>query len=251
MSTHLIIPDGHSKPGVSNRRWDWVSKLAYDLRPDVIVNLGDAADMDSLGLHDKGKVLFEGKRYRADLDAALDADDRLFHQFRKNQKGMPRRVRLIGNHEQRIILASERASEFHGFISLDDLELDRNYSDVVEWQGQTPGEIMIDGVTFTHYAVNNMGKALSGVHHAHALVSKKHCSVTVGHSHQFDMKVHTRMDGQKMIGLVAGVFQEHFSNYAGANNKDWWRGVIIKRHVENGTYDLQQVSLASLRREYS
>ncbi len=251
MATHLIIPDQHAKPGENNRRFDWIGKLAYDLKPDVIINMGDGADMDSLGLHDKGKVLFEGKRYRADLDAALDADDRLFAAYRGNQKGMPRRVRLIGNHEYRITLAAERASEFHGFISLDDLELGRNYTDVVDYEGQTPGSITIDGVTYCHFAVNNMGKALSGIHHAHNLVTKKHCSVTVAHSHQFDMKVHTNMQGRKMIGLVAGNAQEHFANYAGQNNKDWWRGVIVKRQVENGTYDIQQVSMEALRREYA
>ncbi len=251
MATHLIIPDQHATPGANNRRFDWISKLAYDLKPDVIINMGDAADMDSLGLHDKGKTRFEGKRYAADLEVAHDAQARIMHQFRINQKGMPRRVYLIGNHEYRITLAAERNSEFHGFLSIDDLGLDQNWSEVVDYEGQTPGTIEIDGVTYCHYAVNNMGKALGGIHHAHSLVIKKHCSVTVAHSHAFDYKVHTTMQGQQMIGLVAGNFQEHFAHYAGQNNKSWWHGVIIKRHVENGTYDLQQVSLETLRKEYS
>ncbi len=251
MATHLIIPDQHAKPGENNRRFDWIGKLAYDLRADTIINMGDGADMDSLGLFDRGKVLFEGKRYRADLDAAHDAQERIMHQFRINQKGMPRRVYLIGNHEYRITLASERASEFHGFISIDDLDLERNWSEVVDYEGQTPGSIEIDGVTYCHFATNNMGKPLGGIHHAHSLVTKKHCSITVAHSHAFDYKIHTTMQGRKLHGLVAGNYQEHFAAYAGQNNKDWWRGVIIKRHVENGTYDLQQVGLETLRREYS
>ena len=251
MRTHLIIPDQHATPGESNRRFDWMGQFIYDLRPDVVINMGDGPHMDSLSVYDRGTVRFEGQRYKADIEVAVDADERMFHVVRKHKKAMPRRVRLIGNHEQRIIRASERASEFYGFLTLDDLQLDRNYDEVVEYDGQTPGSCIIDGVTYSHYAVNNLGKPLGGIHHAHQLLSKKHCSITVAHSHMFDMKVHTRMDGQKIIGLVAGVFQEHHSDYAGHNNRDWWRGVVVKREVENGTYDLEQVSLARLRREYA
>ena len=251
MATHLLIGDQHATPGESNRRFDWIGKFAYDLKPDVIINMGDGAEIGSLSLFDRGKVLFEGQRYRADLDVAHNAQERIMHQFRINQKGMPRRVYLIGNHEYRITLASERAAEFHGFIGIDDLDLERNWSEVVDYEGQTPGKIIIDGVTYCHFAVNNMGKALSGIHHAHGLVTKKHCSVTVAHSHRFDHKVHTRMDGQKIIGLVAGCALEHSPAYAGVNCHEWWRGLIVCRHVEKGTYDLEQVSMEALRKEYA
>ena len=63
MSTHLIIPDPHVKMGVSNDRLIWAGKFARELKPDVIICLGDWVNMDSLSHFDRGKKAFEGRRY--------------------------------------------------------------------------------------------------------------------------------------------------------------------------------------------
>jgi hypothetical protein len=44
------------------------AKPSVDYRPDVVVNIGDFADMPSLSTHDKvGSKYFEGKRYKDDI----------------------------------------------------------------------------------------------------------------------------------------------------------------------------------------
>ena len=48
MTTHLIIPDGHTHPDYNNDRFTWLGKLIVDLQPEVVVNIGDMADMASL-----------------------------------------------------------------------------------------------------------------------------------------------------------------------------------------------------------
>jgi hypothetical protein len=47
------------------------------------------------------------------------------------------------------------------------------------------------------------------------------------------------------------VYQDYKSEWAGEVNKLWWRGVVIKRNVENGAYDPEWVSIERLKREYS
>ena len=53
------------------------------------------------------------------------------------------------------------------------------------------------------------------------------------------------------MGLCAGVFNERHMTWAGEMNKLWSRGIVIKRNVDRGVYDLEWVSYERLRKEYS
>jgi hypothetical protein len=248
---HLVIPDPHACPGKSNRRAEWIGRLILDIKPDTVVVLGDSADMPSLCSYDRGKKSFIGRTYKKDIDAHGDFQERLWDTCRKGKKRLPRRVTLIGNHEQRIERAIEVQPELEGIIGYNDLQLAHFYDDVVHYEGATPGSIEIDGVTYAHYLVSGIsGRPLSGEHHAHAILSKKHSSCVVGHSHLLDYCVRTRQDGRKIMGLVAGCYQEHESSYAGSANKLWWRGVCVLDDVEKGTYNLKTISLEKLRKTY-
>ena len=99
MATHLVIGDPHCTPKASNDRFLWAGKFARDLKPDTIICMGDFASMDSLSSYDKGKKSFEGRRYKKDIDHAHDALDK----FNKGLEGRrPRKIMLLGNHEERI-----------------------------------------------------------------------------------------------------------------------------------------------------
>ena len=52
------------------------------------------------------------------------------------------------------------------------------------------------------------------------------------------------------VGLVVGCYKGASEAWAGQSNNDWWKGVVIKRNIEDGMYDTQWVSLEALRREY-
>ena len=73
--THLIIPDTQAKPGVPMDHLGWIGEYIVERKPDVIVHLGDHADMPSLSSYDVGKRVFEGRRYVADIEAANAAFD--------------------------------------------------------------------------------------------------------------------------------------------------------------------------------
>ena len=102
MKVHLVIPDAHAHPDHPNNRADYVGRLIAELKPDVVVDLGDTADFPSLSSYDKGKRSFAGRSYRRDIDSHNEYQDRLWHPIKRAKRRMPLRVRLIGNHEQRI-----------------------------------------------------------------------------------------------------------------------------------------------------
>lgn len=249
--TIIVIPDSHAKPGVSNRRAEWVGKLVLDIKPDIVVDMGDTADMESLCSYDRGHKSFQGRTYAKDIEAHNDFQDRLWSTVRKAKRKQPRRVRLIGNHDYRIERAIELSPELEGAISLEDLQLNHYYQDVVHYEGSTPGTISLEGITFAHYLTSGVaGRPISGEHLAHSLLTKKFTSCTVGHNHTFDYCVRTSANRKKIMGLCAGVYQEHFSSFAGEANHLWHRGVAIKRNVVDGMYDLEWVSIERLKKAY-
>src|SRR5690242_10114791 len=100
--SHLVIPDPHAHYQHANTRADWLARLIIDRKPDVVVCLGDLADMPSLSGYDRGKRTFQGRTYRQDIDSALEFNDRLWAPVRATKKRLPLRVILEGNHEHRI-----------------------------------------------------------------------------------------------------------------------------------------------------
>lgn len=250
--THLIFTDAHAHPDHHNKRAEWLGKLIADVRPDVVINGGDAADMPSLCSYDKGTKAFHSASYARDLAAHGDFQERLWDTVRATKKKLPVRIALIGNHEQRIGRALNVQHELEGTIGYEDLELERFYDEVVEYTGSTPGTIDVDGICYAHYMVSGIsGRPVSGEHPAYSHLTKFHTSCVVGHSHLLDFAQRTRADGRKINGLVAGCFSDWFHSFAGTGGGLWWRGACILKNVEDGYYDLETVSLDRIRKEYS
>jgi hypothetical protein len=250
MTTHLVVPDQHAHPDYDNSRADLLAKLIIDLQPDVVVNIGDAADLPSLSSYDKGKRSFQGRSYRKDIEAHLEFQERMWEPVKRRKKRLPYSIVFEGNHEHRIEKALDLSPELEGTIGFKDLEFDKYYNEVVRYEGSTPGVKTIDGISYAHYFISGiMGRPLSGLNPAKSLVDKRHRSSTCGHSHLADWYV-TSPDGVPVMGCVAGVFQDYDAPWAGESNKLWWRGIVIKRNVNNGSYDPEFISLDRLRKEY-
>ena len=249
--THLFICDSHAHYKHHNKRAELLGHLINDIKPDIVIHGGDSADMPSLSSYDRGKKSFQGRTYRADIDAHLDFSERLFHIIRKQKKKLPRFVFLEGNHENRIKKAINLQPELDGTITFDDLELGRYYDDIVEYNGGSPGIIQLDGINYAHYFISGvMGRPISGEHPAYSLLSKQFNSCSAGHVHTADYAIRTTAQGKKIHGTVGGCFQDYDSDWAGEANRLWWRGLVVKRNVSDGNYDPQFISLDWMKRNY-
>lgn len=252
MKTHLVISDFHAHPDHNNTRSDWLGRLILDLKPDVVVNLGDWADMPSLSSYDKGTKGFQGRTYQKDIDCANEALDRLYNPIKQAKRKRPRMVSFIGNHEQRITRAISVQPELEGTIDLKNIELGRYSSTIVDYEGLYPGTLDIDGVSYSHYMVSGvMGRPIGGERHASTLITKKLTSCTVGHTHIFDFHLRPRPDGSKAQALVSPCSMDYDADWAGQSGKMWSKGVVIKRNVQDGMYDMEYVSMERLAKVYS
>lgn len=106
--SHFILPDVQAKPNQDFTFLTCAGKFVAEHKPDVIICIGDFADMPSLSSYDKGKKSFEGRRYTDDIKAAHNAMKAFMQPIwdeqnsqRKNKKKIykPRMVLTLGNHE--------------------------------------------------------------------------------------------------------------------------------------------------------
>jgi hypothetical protein len=248
---HFVIPDVQAKPG---NNFDYLRAAGHyivEKKPDVIVCIGDFADMESLSLWDKGKKKSEGKTYAADIEAAKEAMDSLLDPVRQEQARLkrnkektynPRMVLTLGNHEHRISRAINDDRKWEGVISLDDLP----YQD---WEVYPFLDVAcIDGIAYSHYF--GSGVMNNPINTAAALLSKKHMSCFAGHQQGRQIAYGKRADGKEMTAIICGSFYEHDEDYLGPQGNQHWRGAYMLHEVNDGSFDEMAVSLRFLKERY-
>ncbi len=242
--THIIVPDSHAHPDFNNNRYTWLGKLIADVQPDVVVDIGDFFDMASLCSYDKGKKSFEGRRYHRDIAAGVEAQDRMFKPIKARKRKLPRFVRCLGNHEDRINRAISLDPILDGTIGLNDLQSAEYGFEQYDYKTL----VNVDGVNYSHVLTSGV-KGLP-VTSANLMLAKQHESCTMGHAHTFDYSIQAKASGGHLHGLICGVFQDYHADFAGPANEMWRPGVVVKRNVEAGNYDLEWISLKRLMEAY-
>jgi Calcineurin-like phosphoesterase len=249
--THMVIPDCQAKYGENFDYLMHVGQYMVDKKPDVVIHLGDFADMESLSSYDVGKKSFEGKRYVKDLEAAREAMDRLLSPLReynikakKNKEKLykPRLVLTLGNHENRIARAVNDDAKLEGLIKLEDLPY--HDWDVIPFLKP----VFIDGIAYCHYFPTGvLGRPATT---ASAMVSKLHMSCIAGHQQGKQVAYGKRPDGSTITCIIAGSCYEHDEPYMDFQTNHHFRGILMLHEVNNGTYDEMFVSLKYLRKKY-
>lgn len=251
---HLVIPDTQIKPGVPLEHIDWIARYAVEKRPDVIVIMGDWADMPSLSSYDVGTMKAEGQRIKADIKVANDALERFKAPI---QAEMDRRIKqhlsrwepeleaLEGNHEHRIMRAVNMDPKIEGLVHPADLkfrELGFRVTPFLEVR-------VIDGIAYSHYFASGvMGRPITT---ARQLLLKQHMSCFAGHQQGRDIAYAKRADGRKMTAIICGSCYLHDEDYLNPQTNQHWRGVYMLHEVVDGQFDEMPVSLNFLREKYA
>lgn len=253
--TAVVWTCGHSDPGVSNERFDWLGKFIEDIKPDFTVDLGDSHDMRSLNSYDERypKAVC-AQSYEADVEHAIDSEERIWGNYKKKKKKRPYRFKLQGNHEYRldkaIALNPRIAGNKYG-ISHDHFGPTYYSEEYHAYSNSAPALVDIEGITFAHFvASGNYGAAIGGEHHAHSLLKKLACSAVVGHSHKLDFHRQAGARPNAIQAVVTGCYKGREEAWAGQANNDWTAGVSVFRNIRNGDFDWQWVGISELKREY-
>jgi hypothetical protein len=252
-SKHLVIPDTQVKEGVPLDHLEWCGKYMVEKKPDVVVMIGDFADMESLSMYDVGKRSFEGRRYKKDIEVTHKAMELLLNPLREfNDKARrnherqyhPRMVLTLGNHEERILRAVDADPKLEGIIQISDLKYEEFGWEVIPFLKP----VIIDGISYCHYYPSGqMGRPTTT---ARAILNKMHMSCIAGHQQGRDIAYGKRADGSNITTIIAGSFYQHDENYLSPFTNQHWRGVVMCHQVDNGSFDEMMVSLDYLKRKY-
>lgn len=259
MTTHLLISDCQVKPDDPIDHLTALGNYIVEKQPDVIINIGDFADMASLSSHEKaGAKYFENKRYTKDIEAARRGMDALLNPMReynarqrrsKHAQYKPRMVMTLGNHEHRIdrCIQSDPV-KLEGVLSTKHLQYEKDWE---VYPFLVPVEI--DGILYAHYYVNP--DSLTG-HPIGGTINNKllhlGCSFSQGHQQKQQYGTKYNAKGECWHGLVSGAYYQHDEGYMGPQkNKQHERGVVMKHEVRDGGYCPMFVSLDFLMENYS
>lgn len=241
----LMIPDVQCKPTVDSSHLEHIGNYIAEKRPDVIVNIGDFADMSSLSSFDIGRKSFEGRKYKDDIENAKECMSVLVKPFKKLRNYKPRMEFTYGNHEERILRAIESDRKLEGTITLEDLQYEK-----FGWKVHSFLEpVIIEDIAFCHYFPSGqLGRATSS---ARAILNKMHMSCISGHLQGRDIAYAKRADGRQITAIIAGSAYTHNEDYLSPLTNQHWRGILVGHEMNKGSFDDMWVSLGYLEKEYA
>lgn len=252
MTDILVFSCAHADPRKTNERFNWLGEYLYDTKPDMVIDLGDGADMNSLNSYDTRypqRLLM--KSYEDDVETYVDSQERLRHKFKKNKRKLPTWIGHEGNHEHRIKKYLEENTALAGSkygVSFGHLQTKTFFNEYHEYENSAPAISNYHGVEFSHFfSSGNYGSAISGIHHAYTLINHRHNSAVCGHSHKRDVYF---KDAPGSIGMVVGCYKGGKESWAGQSNNDWWNGVVLMKDVDNGRFEPEFISMKSLEEAY-
>ncbi len=253
MTRHIVIPDCQIRPGDNLDFLKAIGNYVVEKRPDVLINIGDFADMPSLSSYDVGKKSFEGRRYIADVEAAKAGMETLMgplKRFNEKQRRtkhvqyVPRLVCTLGNHENRINRAVNDDPKLEGVLSVNDLAYESFGWEVHDFLNV----VVINGVAYSHYFVTGVaGRPASS---AAAQLRKTNMSSIAGHQQGRQVAYASKADGARITAIIAGSCYENHQEYLGPQGNQHWNGLVVLNEVKDGSFDEMFVSLDYLKRKY-
>ena len=167
----------------------------------------------------------------------------LFWDTLKRMKKRPTFHLHGGNHEHRLHRLIDDHPILDGVLS-DDL-LNRDGWEFYPFKSVNE----ISGVYFTHYFyAPYTGRAYGGT--AHNILRNVGLSFVQGHRQGKDVAARSLPNGQVQRALICGSCYLHREDYLGPQAKESWQGIIVLNDVDDGDYDMMELSLKYLCRRY-
>jgi hypothetical protein len=243
----IVLPDVQARDGIDFSFLTSIGNFIVKEKCDVLVNIGDFSDMESLSTYDRGLKSFEGKRYTKDIWAAREAMDALLKPIyderarlkrNRDKRWDLRMILTLGNHENRINRATNEDSKLDGLISTDDLP----YQD---WEVFKFLEVVvIEGVAFSHYFTSGlMGRPIGT---AQQMINKLHMSAFAGHQQGRQVAYGKRGDGKPITAIICGSCYEHNEEYLGVQGNNHFRGLYVLNDVKDGSFNEVAVPLSTI-----
>lgn len=221
----LVFGCAHDSPGTDKVRFGNAGKLAAELSPDFIIDLGDTMDLDSLSTHAIPGSLDDRQRpaFKSETASLTEAQD-LFDRFAPSGDEVPR-FHLHGNHENRAWRYEQNNPTAQGVFTT---EIDQVYARF-GWTVKAFREwLYINGVGFTHAPINGMGREVGGVNANQTVAREATHSVVWSHTHKHEQVNRAKFGIGNAVQIYnTGSFmqQGYLKAYAGLSMTGWTYGI--------------------------
>jgi hypothetical protein len=170
----------------------------------------------------------------------------------KATKYQPRVIWCLGNHEEWLYKYVSQNPELEGHMDvIADLGLASRVPDCKLEIIPYKNYIDIDGVMFTHAPIAGNGQAVSGKYALSRAAELTSMSMVFGHLHRFEtLNIHRHGSGKLIQLLSAGAYFDAPDEYAEGCTQNYWKGITLLRTYEEGRFDIEQISLERIYKEY-
>ena len=249
----FVIGDTHDSPHIPDkRRFGWFSKHINNIKPDVVVHIGDLVTFDSCTHYIKDDTYTARieKPYFVQEMRSLDGALEEFDHWLENKK-IPKYI-TMGNHERRLWRYEDKNPSFYGLGQKEFLGTLKKY----KWQVIPYGTyLMLGGVGFIHAPLNPMGKEYGGEASERQVANKSKIDIVFGHSHRAqDNRVakisNKKNDFTRIVNVGCSLPYNHIESYARHSLTGWTYQVseiiIWDEHIQ----EVHNVSMQRLEKEY-
>lgn len=212
----LVIADTHLSPFHQDLdTWRMLAKYAIKTKPDIIVHLGDVADMDSLCWLKNQRGPYTTDEELDCVARHLDAFEDILQQDRNRCRRQhitmyrPTKILCLGNHDVR-----------NGFTGIDDIFTDRNW-DVFDYGVA----VNIDNVYFSHCMAKGLTSNACGT--SDEILENWHGNIVCGHGHKCDYaETYSLSDHAILKAIKCPVFSNRcgLGLWAGQSRMKWSTG---------------------------
>lgn len=254
---HYIIPDCQIRPGDPTDHLDWIASDIVRRKPDVLVCIGDFFDLPSLSSHAApGSLEKENARLNADIDAGMQAMERLMQPIhaervrlarRKQRAWNPRLVFTEGNHEFRADRVASADPRLLGVVGTHLCHVERFGFERHPFKQP----VEVDGVWYVHYwQAAHSDRPIGGT--IDNRLNKLGFSFVCGHEQGKRYGSRPLPNGKTIHGIVAGSCYLGTEAYRGPQAANEWRGTVVLHDVRNGgDFEPMFLTLRYLCREYA
>ena len=220
----VAIGDHHDSPLMDDKsRIKWIARHVSKIKPDLVVQIGDIADFDSVSTHAAPGTVEHASRptIAADMESLEEAFSLYYTEL---PDGPPCRL-IAGNHEDRMRRFENNNPEVHGGVYMEFDQLASRYGWKTSYYGQW---VFINGVGFIHVPFNQMGREYGGKNPENQIANDAIFSVVYGHTHKGGYKNVPKIGPSQSIEVVnlgSSMPNGHVKKYAGKSTTGWTYGI--------------------------
>lgn len=218
----MVFGCSHDSPLIPDKsRFLHMGRLAADLQPDYIMNLGDSLDLDSLSTHAMPGSAddFERPAFRREMES-LDHAESEFNRDAPSASEIPR-LRVKGNHEYRAERFESLNPTAQGVFTL---EIDQIFARYGWTTKQYKEWVFIEGVGFTHVPINAAGREYTGQNPSNMIANHTTFSVVWSHTHKGEFINRPKIgvgNGIQIFNTGCSMPQGYIKKYAGLSTTGW------------------------------